>query len=69
MLLHSVMLGAFYNFGQKLGPILTWVFILLMVVVFSYAMIKYVFSAPAADTNTNNRTDLNNSSNRTDRVA
>ncbi len=68
MLLQSMLLGAFYDFGQKLGPILTWVFILLMVLVFSYAMIKYVFSAPPADPNNSNRADAN-TSNRTDRVA
>ncbi len=51
MLLHPVVLGSFFRFGQKLGPILSWVFILLMVAVFGFAMIKYVFSAPKEDSN------------------
>ena len=37
-----LLLNAFYEFGNKLGPILTWVFILLMVVQLVYVMAKYL---------------------------
>lgn len=36
------LLNGFYEFGNKLGPILTWVFILLMVVELVYVMAKYL---------------------------
>ncbi len=36
------LLNNFYEFGNKLGPILTWVFILLMVVELVYVMAKYL---------------------------
>lgn len=36
------LLNSFYEFGNKLGPILTWVFILLMVVELVYVMAKYL---------------------------
>ena len=36
------LLNGFYEFGSKLGPILTWVFILLMVVELIYVMAKYL---------------------------
>lgn len=36
------LLNNFYEFGNKLGPILTWVFILLMVVEMVYVMAKYL---------------------------
>lgn len=36
------LLNNFYEFGNKMGPILTWVFILLMVVEIVYVMVKYL---------------------------
>ena len=37
-----LLLNDFYEFGNMLGPILTWVFILLMVVELVYVMAKYL---------------------------
>ena len=42
MLLHLLPLNAFYNAGNKIGPVLTWIFIILMVVELAYVMIKYL---------------------------
>ena len=36
------LLNAFYDIGNVVGPILTWVFILLMVVELIYVMVKYL---------------------------
>ena len=37
-----LLLNDFYEFGNMIGPILTWVFILLMVVEIVYVMAKYL---------------------------
>jgi len=37
-----ILLNAFYEFGNTIGPILTWTFILLMVVELIYVMAKYL---------------------------
>jgi hypothetical protein len=47
-----ILLNAFYEFGNKIGPILTWVFILLMVVELIYVMAKYL---GGSDTKRENR--------------
>lgn len=37
-----MLLNAFYDFGNKIGPILMWTFILAMTVLVAYAMAKFL---------------------------
>ncbi len=38
------LLNAFYEAGNKIGPILCWLFILLMTIELIYVMVKYLGS-------------------------
>ncbi len=40
----SLLLNAFYDAGNIIGPILAWVFGLLMVIELIYVMVKYLGS-------------------------
>ncbi len=42
--LTTMLLNAFYDFGNKIGPLLTWVFILAMTVELIFVMAKYLFT-------------------------
>lgn len=38
----SILLNALYDAGNQIGPILSWVFILLMTIELIYVMAKYL---------------------------
>ena len=40
-----IMLSAIFETGNKIAPILCWVFILLMLVAVSYVFVKYVITS------------------------
>ncbi len=40
-----LMLNAVYEAGNKIAPILCWVFILLMLVAITYVFVKYVITS------------------------
>lgn len=45
MAMQNLMLNALYDGGDKLGPILGWVFVLLMTVELVYVFVKYVITS------------------------
>jgi hypothetical protein len=42
--MNKLMLNAFYDAGNAIGPILCWVFVLLMTIEVIYVMAKYLGS-------------------------
>jgi hypothetical protein len=40
----AMLLNAFYDFGNKIGPMLTWFFIIAMTVELIFVMAKYLFT-------------------------
>lgn len=45
-----MLLNAFYDAGNKIGPILAWTFALLMTIQVIYVMAKYLGSSTKKDT-------------------
>lgn len=45
MAMQTILLNAFYNSGDKLGSILSWIFILLMTIEIVYVFMKYVITS------------------------
>jgi hypothetical protein len=42
MLQQPMLLNAFYDAGNKIGPVLTWFFIIMMTIGVVYTMAKYL---------------------------
>jgi len=45
MAMQTILLNAFYNGGDKIAPIVGYLFILLMVIEMSYVFVKYVITS------------------------
>lgn len=45
MEMQTIMLNALYNAGDKVAPMIGWIFILLMTVELIYVFVKYVITS------------------------
>jgi len=45
MAMQTIMLNAFYNSGDKIGPIIGYIFIMAMLIELVYVFVKYVITS------------------------